>query len=145
MENEREPDLNTPPPADAPRLDGSAVSSEERTWALIAHLSTFTAFISGIGVVLGPLVVWLIKRDTMPFVAEHAREALNFNITVMLAGLALIIFTIFTIITVGIGALLTIPAGLALFALWIVFTIIAAINANNGQPYRYPFTLRLIN
>lgn len=142
MENEREPDLNTPPPAEPPHVESGAVSSEERTWALIAHLSTFTAFISGIGVVLGPLVVWLIKRDDMPFVAEHAREALNFNITVVLAGIALVIFSI---ITVGIGLLLTVPAGLALFALWIVFTIIAAINANNGQPYRYPFTLRLIN
>lgn len=138
-EHEHEPHLQTPPPV-PPGVDGG-VSSEERTWALIAHLSTFTAFISGIGFVLGPLVVWLIKRETMPFTAEHAREALNFNITIALVAVAL---WIVTIITFGIGLLLTIPAGLALFVAWIVLTIIAAINANNGQPYRYPLTLRLI-
>ena len=52
---------------------------------------------------------------------------------------------IFSFITLGIGFLLTIPLGLALFVAWIVFTIIAAIKANEGVDYRYPFTLRLVH
>lgn len=114
---------------------------EERTWALLGHLSAFSAFITGIGCILGPLIVWLIKRDTLPFAGDQAKEALNYNITVALAFLAL---WILTIITFGIGLVLTIPVGLVLFVAWIVFTIIAAINANNGVRYRYPLTLRLV-
>ncbi|HMM65798.1 MAG TPA: DUF4870 domain-containing protein [Dokdonella sp.] len=123
--------------------DEIAPVGDERTWALLGHLSAFSAFIvAGLGCVLGPLIIWLVKRDTLPFAGDQAREALNFNITVLLAALGL---WIITIITLGIGLLLTIPLGLALFAYWIVFTIIAAVNANNGIRYRYPMTLRLVN
>jgi uncharacterized Tic20 family protein len=114
---------------------------DERTWALLGHLSAFSAFITGIGGILGPLIVWLIKRDTLPFAGDQAKEALNFNITVALAFVAL---WILTIITLGIGIVLTLPVGLVLFVAWIVFTVIAAINANNGVRYRYPLTLRLV-
>ena len=116
--------------------------SEERTWAMLGHLAAFTAFISGIGCVLGPLIVWLIKRDSMPFAGEQAKEALNFNISVIIAAIGL---WILTVITLGIGLLLTIPLGLALCVAWLVLTIVAAVKANNGEHYRYPFTLRLVN
>jgi uncharacterized Tic20 family protein len=116
-------------------------SSEERTWALIGHLSAFSAFVTGIGCILGPLIVWLVKRDTLPFAADQAKEALNFNITMAIAFAALVLFTI---ITLGIGVLLAWPIGAVLFVGWIVLTIIAAIKANEGVAYRYPFTLRLV-
>jgi uncharacterized Tic20 family protein len=116
-------------------------SSDERLWALIGHLSAFSFFITGIGCVLGPLIVWLVKRDTLPFAAEQAKEALNFNITVAIGFVALVIFTI---VTLGIGVLLAYPAGVALFIAWLVLTIIAAIKAHEGVAYRYPFTLRLV-
>ncbi|MEO5625919.1 MAG: DUF4870 domain-containing protein [Dokdonella sp.] len=116
-------------------------TSEERTWAMIGHLSAFSAFVTGIGCVAGPLIVWLIKRDTLPFAADQAKEALNFNITALIACAALWIITIGTFF---IGALLTVPAGLLLCVAWIVFTIIAAVKANEGVAYRYPFTLRLV-
>ena len=122
--------------------DDIAPVGDERTWALLGHLSALSAFIvAGFGCVLGPLIIWLIKRDTLPFAGDQAKEALNFNITILLAGLGL---WILTIITLGIGLLLTIPLGLALFVYWLVFTIIAAVNANSGIRYRYPFTLRLV-
>ncbi len=114
---------------------------EERTWALLGHLSALSAFISGFGCVIGPLIVWLVKRDTLPFAGDQAKEALNFNITVLIAGAALVLLTV---ITIGIGALLTVPLGVVLFFYWLIFTIIAAINASNGVRYRYPMTLRLI-
>lgn len=126
-------------PVDQPPV---ALSSDERTWALIGHLSAFSFFITGIGCVLGPLIVWLVKRDTLPFAAEQAKEALNFNITMVLAFVALVAFTV---LTFGIGVVLTWPIGAALFIAWIVLTIIAAIKANEGVAYRYPFTLRLVS
>jgi uncharacterized Tic20 family protein len=124
-----------PPPAAAPS------EADERTWALLGHLSAFSAFITGLGCVIGPLIVWLVKRDTMPFAGEQAKEALNFNITAIIAAVAL---GVFTLITLGIGALLTVPLALALFVAWFVLTIVAAVKANNGEHYRYPFSIRLV-
>ena len=128
------------PTAAEPAVPAPTVS-EERTWAMLGHLSAFTAFITGIGCVLGPLIVWLIKRDTMPFAGEQAKEALNFNISMIIAFAAL---WLFTILTLGIGLLIVVPAGLALFVGWLVLTIMAAVKANAGEHYRYPFALRLV-
>jgi len=128
------------PTAAEPAVTAPTVN-EERTWAMLGHLSAFTAFITGIGCVLGPLIVWLIKRDTMPFAGEQAKEALNFNISMIIAFAAL---WLFTILTLGIGLLIAFPAGLALFVGWLVLTIMAAVKANAGEHYRYPFTLRLV-
>src|SRR3546814_18660413 len=77
----------------------------------------------------------------MPFVDDQAKEALNFNITV-----AIIFFALFllTLLTLGIGALLTVPLMILVGVAWLVFTIIAAMKANQGERYRYPFTLRLV-
>ena len=108
---------------------------QERTWGMLAHLSTFAGFILPLGSVIGPLVVWLMKRDQSAFVADQGKEALNFNISVLGAGLicGLLVF-------VFIGILL----GVALFILWLTLTIIAAIKANEGVRYRYPFAVRLV-
>ncbi len=131
--------LTSPPP---PPETGAPPSSDERTWALIGHLSSFSAFVTGgIGGVVGPLVVWLIKRDTMSFAADQAKEALNFNITLAIAGCALVLLCI---VTFGLGILIAWPIGIVLAIAWFVLTIIAAIKANEGVAYRYPFTLRLV-
>ncbi|HJT97273.1 MAG TPA: DUF4870 domain-containing protein [Rhodanobacteraceae bacterium] len=128
----------SPPPPAAPLAPSE---SDERTWAMLGHISAFSAFITGLGCVLGPLIVWLVKRDTMPFAGEQALEALNFNITAIIAAVAL---GVFTLITLGIGALLTVPLAFVLFIGWFVLTIVAAVKANGGEHYRYPFSLRLI-
>jgi uncharacterized Tic20 family protein len=88
-----------------------------------------------LGCIIGPLVVWLARRDSSAFVAEHAREALNFNITVVLAALVCM-----ALMLVFVGFIL----GTALFVVWLVFTLIAAIKASEGEHYRYPFSLRLV-
>ena len=134
MNVESDPQASSTPEVVAP-------VGEERTWALLGHLSALSAFISGLGCVIGPLIIWLIKRDTLPFAGDQAKEALNFNITILIAGAALVLFSI---LTVGIGLVLAVPLGFVLFFYWLVFTIIAAVNANNGVRYRYPLTLRLI-
>jgi uncharacterized Tic20 family protein len=118
---------------------GSAASSptqDERTWGLVAHLSAFAGLVAPFaGNVIGPLVVWLIKREQSAFVETEAREALNFNITVFI-GYAICI----PLVLVFIGILM----GIALFIYWLVMTIMAAVKAGEGIPYRYPFALRLV-
>jgi uncharacterized Tic20 family protein len=130
---------STPPPQ--PAAPPPSGTNDERMWAMLAHISALSAFITGIGCVLGPLIVWLIKRETMPFVDEQGKEALNFNITAVIVVVAL---WIFTILTIGIGALITVPVGLVLFLGWFVLTIVAAVKANSGEHYRYPVSLRLV-
>ncbi|MBX3702293.1 MAG: DUF4870 domain-containing protein [Steroidobacteraceae bacterium] len=129
-------DLTSPPPAAA-----GAVSAQERQWGMAAHLSALAGFIIPFGSVLGPLVVWLIKKEEMPFVNDQGKEALNFNI---MAGIIVLGLIILTVGTFGIGALLTVPLGVALGLVWLIFTIMAAIKANEGVSYRYPINLRLV-
>ena len=132
-------DANPTPPALA--------SAQERQWAMFAHLSVLlggivtSGWAGSIGFFIGPLVIWLLKRDTMPFVADQAKEALNFAITVSLACLALLMLTL---LTLGIGSLLTIPLFAIIGIVALVLVVIAAIKANEGVAYRYPFALRLV-
>jgi uncharacterized Tic20 family protein len=102
---------------------------------LFAHLSALCGFVIPLGSIIGPLVIWLIKKDTMPFVNDQGKEALNFNITILIAAIVSWI-----LIFVLIGVLLLIAVGI----FWLIFVIIASIQASNGTGYRYPFALRLV-
>lgn len=112
------------------------VSKEEQNWAMFCHLAALSGFVIPLGNVLGPLIMWLIKKDTMPLVDQHGKEALNFQITVTIAMLIsfllmFVLIGILLVFVVGIGAL--------------VLTIIAAVKVSNGQfDYKYPFAIRLI-
>ena len=136
----------TPPPEPPPGAPGTP-SAEERQWAMFAHLSALVGGIltsgwaGSIGCFIGPLIIWLVKKDTMPFVDDQAKEALNFNITVAIVAVVLVLLTVMTL---GIGLVIAIPVGIVVGIAWLVFTIIAAIKANEGVRYRYPFTLRLV-
>ena len=143
-----EPDqTTTPPPASEPPAHASGISAEERQWAMFAHLSALlgalvtAGWAASIGCFIGPLIIWLVKRETMPFVADQAKESLNFNIT--LAGIMLILF-LFGLLTLGIGFLLALPLMFIIGLAALVFIIIAAIKSNDGVRYRYPVALRLI-
>ena len=130
----------------APAGVENPVPAEQRQWAMFAHLSALaggllTSAVGGWGFFLGPLVIWLMKKETMPFVADQAKEALNFNITVSAIFVALLILTF---LTLGIGALLTVPVMLIVGLGALVLIVMAAIKANDGIAYRYPLTLRLI-
>lgn len=134
------PESVVPPSSDLP-------SVRERQWAMFAHLSALLGLILtghwfGWGCFLGPLIIWLVKKDSMPFVDDQAKEALNFNITVAIVFFALFVLTL---ITLGLGVLIAVPVGAIVGIAWLVFTIIAAIRANEGVRYRYPYTLRLIS
>ena len=133
----------TPPPSEAT----GTPSADERLWALFAHLSILlgglvtTGWGFSIGCFLGPLIIWIIKKDTMPFVNDQAKEALNFAITLSIIGFALLMVTI---LSLGIGALLTIPLLLFVGLGALVLVIIAAVKSNEGVAYRYPLTIRLV-
>jgi len=116
--------------------------SDARQWAMFAHLSALFALIIGLPWV-GPLVIYLTKKDDHPYIAEQAREALNFNLSFFIY---LVVGTIVTVVLsfVLIGLLL-IPVLIAMGIAWIVFVIIAAVKANGGQQYRYPLTIRMVS
>jgi uncharacterized Tic20 family protein len=124
-----------PPPSGEP-------SAEERQWGLFGHLSSLSGlFTGGVGNIVGPLIIWLIKKDTMAFASDQAKEALNFNITLLIISVVLVLATVFTL---GFAIFITLPLGVIIGIAWLVLTIMAAMKANNGEAYRYPFTLRLI-
>jgi len=111
-------------------------SKDERMWGMICHLAALAGFV-GVSLrnVLGPLIVWLIKRGEFPLVADQGKESLNFQISMTIYGVICI-----PLMFVVIGFLL----GLALLIADVVFIIIAAMKANEGALYRYPLTIRLI-
>ncbi len=123
-----------PPPHAGPA--SSANEAEERNWAMFGHLSALVGFIVPLGSVVAPLVIWQIKKDTMPFAAEQAKESLNFNITVAIAA---IISSILMMVLIG---FLLLPI---VVIAWLVLTVIAGMAASRGENYRYPMTLRLIS
>jgi uncharacterized protein len=113
-------------------------TSEERMWAMLCHLSSFLTIFPGANVI-APLVIWMIKRDSSPLVADQGKEVLNFQIT-MLILYALMVACFISVILIPLGIILAV--GLPLWHL--VLTIIGAIKAYDGQYYRYPLTARLI-
>jgi uncharacterized Tic20 family protein len=123
------------PPAPGDSSLAGMPSAEERQWAMFAHLSALAGLLVPFGSIIGPLVIWLIKKDTMAFVNDQGKEALNFNITVAIAA---VVCWVLCFILIGI----LLFAALAI--VWLVFVIIAAIKANEGTLYRYPFVLRLV-
>ncbi len=106
---------------------------------MIAHLSAFAMYFSGIGHLVGPLIVWLLKRDGSSFVDNQGKESLNFQISFSIYVIAAIVLC-FTIIGLVVG----VPMLWALPVFHIVCMIIAAIKAKEGVAFRYPLTIRFI-
>ena len=110
--------------------------AEARKWAMLCHFAAFFwLLVPMVGNVIAVLVVWQLKKDSDPFIDEQGKEALNFNITMLIAA-----FIGFLLTFILIGLVLLPLIGIA----WLVFTILAGIKANEGVAYRYPYALRLI-
>lgn len=107
-------------------------SREARMWGMICHLASFAGYVVPFGNVLGPLVAWMLKKDEHPFVNDQGKEALNFQMTLGLAQFALWLLT------------RSQWQVIALSATGLVFTVMGAIQANEGKAYRYPFRLRFL-
>ena len=125
-------ELNQYPP-DRPAEDGPKTA---RNWAVAAHLSGLSLYLGvPFGNILGPLLIWLFKKDASPFVEAQAKEALNFQISMSIYG---IVAALLAFVLIG---FLLIPA---LFIAHIVLTIIASVRVSEGRAYSYPLTIRLI-
>ena len=108
---------------------------DERMWAMFCHLGTLVTWFPFANVII-PMTIWLVKKETSPLVNDQGKEALNFQIS-MLIGYAICVPLCFVLIGI--------PAIFALFLYHVVFSIVAAIKSNEGRAYRYPYTLRLID
>ncbi|MCT1807892.1 DUF4870 domain-containing protein [Dermabacter hominis] len=127
------------------------VTSDERTWAILAHLSTLIATLVSAGWLgwVGPLVIYLIYRDKSPFVRNASAGALNFAINLFVYSLiawgffflgTFLSFLLVPLVFILIAAII----GLAILVATIVIPILAALKANNGEAYTYPFTVAII-
>lgn len=119
-------------------------TADQQTWRVVAHASAFIQLI-GIPSVVGPFLVWLIRRND-PVVEPHAREALNFQLSLFIYFVVGIVAAVAAALTI-IGILLSVLIVLfliALFLLELIFAVLASIAASRGELYRYPFNLRLV-
>lgn len=116
--------MDQPPPLP------QTLTSDDKIWVILCHLS----LLIGVGFLL-PLIVYLVKKHDAPVTAEHAKEALNFHISVYLYGF---ISVILCFILIGFPLLMIIAVGS------LVLAIIAAFKASEGEFYRYPLTIRLV-
>ncbi len=123
---------------------GTASPSQARDIVVWTHLSALVGLL-GVPSPLGPLVVWLAKRESHPFVDAQGKEALNFNLSALLYIVVLFVFGfIFTVFTLGFGLFLFVPALIAAMAAWVVLVIVAAVKASKGELFRYPLTIRFV-
>ena len=112
------------------------ISKDARMWAMFCHLAGLCCFIiPGIGNIVGPLIIWQLKKEEYPYVDKNGKEALNFQISITIYSIiSLILFTI------CVGPFLL----AAVILVDLIFLLIAAVKANNGIEFRYPLTIRFI-
>jgi len=112
-------------------------NNQEKTWATFCHLSALVNLIVWIPCanIIGPLVIWLLKKNELPLVDTEGKEALNFQISMTIYFIAAFVLSF-----VGIGLFLIVPLALTN----LILVIIATIKVNNGEKYQYPITIRLI-
>ena len=101
-------------------------NTDDKMWAMFAHLSFFVLGI------IGPLVIWIVKKEKSPYVEDQAKEALNFQLAVTIVAM------------VSAMTIVLIPFAMIAMLGGMIYSVLAAVEANNGNYYRYPYTLRLI-
>ncbi len=116
-------------------MSETVLTQDDKTMGMLCHLAALAGFIIPFGAIIGPLIIWLMKKDQSPFIDAHGKESLNFQITMAIGFLISLVLML-----VVIGFLLIFA--LAIFSL--VMIIVAAVKANEGEIYRYPINLRLI-
>lgn len=125
----------TPFDPNAPQTPNSpaTLTAEDKQWGMLAHLSALSGFLIPFGNIGGPLLVWLLKKDGSKFVDDQGKESLNFQISMTIyaiaAGLSVLLFIGFLLLPL-------------VLLMWLILTIVASVRASNGEPYRYPATIR---
>ena len=122
-------------PVEATGAERKELSADEKNLAMFCHLSAFLGLLIPLANIIAPLIIWLIKKDEMPFVDRHGREALNFQIS-----MTIYFFVSFILMFVFIGWLLAF--GLAIFELVVI--IIAAVKASHGEEWQYPLRIPFV-
>jgi hypothetical protein len=126
--------MDQPPPP--PPLSTPAASSDVRTWCVLCHASALLGlFFHFLGHLLGPLIVWLVKRGDSPEIDAHGKESLNFQLSMLIYDAVAVILCF---------VLIGIPILILLWVLNTILVIVASIQASDGKLYRYPLTIRLI-
>ena len=120
---------------DNQKVEIIVADNDQRTWAMFCHLRALAGLLFPFGSVIGPLIVWLVKKEEMPLVAEHGRKSLNFQLTMMIAYIVC-----FMLMFVVVGVIL-LPL-VALFSL--IMVVVSAIKANDGKEVKYPMAIELI-
>jgi uncharacterized protein len=110
-------------------------TAEEKQWGMFCHLSVLGGFLVGGLFFVGPLICWLIKKDTSKYVDYHGKEALNFGISLFIYVLVSAVLS---------GFLIGIPLLIAAMVFGVVMPIIAGMKANEGQDYKYQYIFRII-
>ncbi len=123
-------DATAPPP-----VPSGVPSADDRQWGMFAHLSALSGVVIPFGNIIGPLVIWQIKKDQLPGLDVHGRNATNWIISSLIYG---VISGILILVVIGI------PMLIALMACGIAFPIIAAVKANNGEVWKYPLTIEFV-
>src|ERR1700730_8498748 len=119
-----------------PPIPTSSTSSDVRTWCVLCHAAALSGvFLHAVGHILGPLIVWLIKRADSPEIDAHGKESLNFQLSMLIYNVVALILCI---------VLIGIPILILLYILNIVLVIVASIKASEGVLYRYPLTIRFL-
>lgn len=114
----------------------SSLTADEKLWGMLAHLLTLLGYVVSLGQYIAPLVIYLVYKDRSKFVAFHALQSLLFQLLALGVAIALVLLTV---VTLGLGIIITLPAAIVLMIAVLVYTIIAAIQANNGVWYELPF------
>ena len=132
------PLFGSAPAAPLRNLDGSGPGKDERAWATFCHVSALAGFILPVvpfSNVLGPLVMWLLKKDEYPFVCDQGREAVNFQLSMAIYLAASLLLCLILV-----GFLLLV----ALCVIQLIVVVRAALTANEGLAFRYPFCIRFL-
>jgi uncharacterized Tic20 family protein len=137
-----EPAPSTAQPVNVqPEQVSKEVNKDARMWAMFCHLAALGALVvPAVGCVIGPLIIWQIKKDDFPFVDEQGKEAVNFQISMLLYA----VIGSFACLITCVGAPLIPIVLLAVSIVDLIFLLIAAVKANNGFHYRYPLCIRFI-
>jgi uncharacterized protein len=135
------------PTMEAVSMQSLSPSLSDRQWAAGAHAAALvaallTSWVAGVAGAIAALAIWMLVRDKSEFAAAHAKEAVNFNLSMFIYAALSVVLVVFTL---GIGLIVAVPLWVVLGLMWVVCTLIAAYKAYDGQPYRYPVTIRLFN
>ncbi|MDQ3485377.1 MAG: DUF4870 domain-containing protein [Actinomycetota bacterium] len=136
--------MTYPPPPPAEQSGQMSTTSEDRTWAMAAHLGALVTAWFALGL-LAPLAVLLVQGNRSEFVRRHATESLNFQISLLIYSLVgTVLAFVIAVLTLGLGLFVIVPVIIVIVILALILVIVAGVAANRGDEYRYPLNIRII-